>query len=157
MLASPNTWSCLPTAICNVLDIHIDALTNLIGHDGSDKPYPYPWDQCYAGFSMQECIDALDMIGYTVSCILVNPLLQPNVLCPAREVLCPYGCPKTRLKYYMDHNVGVLTGTLTESGVGHALAWTGGKVYDCRGKVTEHLVWDVLFNWFEPQAFYRIK
>lgn len=35
LLIQPNRWSCLPTAIAMVLDISIDEVIRIVGHDGS--------------------------------------------------------------------------------------------------------------------------
>ena len=156
MNINPNSWSCLPTAFSNVIDMPIGAFIDDIGHDGSTTPFDPPFEDVRRGFHVQECIEVLDRYGYTATRIEVKPMLAAHLTCNPIEVDMRE-CPVERLERHMAFSHGVIIGKLIKvANRGHAVAWMRGKCYDPRGV---GLVWeaqDLLYKYLDPWEFYMI-
>jgi hypothetical protein len=54
---NPNAWSCLPAAFASALEVPVNTILNLVGHDGSEITDPDLSDPlCRRGFHPQEMI-----------------------------------------------------------------------------------------------------
>lgn len=137
---NPNAWSCLPVSFAMVLDVSVEEIIKQIGHDGSEKPYPN--SEWRAGFHIQECIDVVFSMGYSVTMIEANPQLIPSLTWSGtpRVVQMPgWKSNEERLQDYLHYFDGVRCGYLKSTKVGHAVAWESlnKRVYDPRGKIYE--------------------
>lgn len=117
-------WSCLPVAVANSIGVPTSAIIDLIGHDGSDRPYPDIYGGYRRGFHVQECSLALIHLGYTVTQIERRPLLTP-------EASCPPIVAWEDDDFFFDllrHSTGFAIGTRAEKG--HAITNIKGRVVD---------------------------
>lgn len=127
----PTDWSCLPTAFAIVLDVPVEHLFNLIGHDGSELPeewkyLPHPYNR--RGFHIQELIYLIEFEFYkTVTPFEAKPvstnLNNVNIEMDLSEMLT----------LVLPNYSGVLTGQLARNGGYHALAWDQGVVINPSG------------------------
>jgi len=158
MNINPNKWSCLPTSICNVIGVPVGAFLKLLGHDGSDQPYP--GSNVRAGFHMQECIDVLDLLGWSVTQFDMEIKMQGWVGGPCRTVKCRFG-NEVRFRYHLARENGVIVGTMQDGDqdreIGHAVAWIKGKVYDPRGCGRVYEAQDLHLHRITPVTFYQMR
>lgn len=110
-MKQPNRWSCLPTAFAIAMDIPIQRMFDLIGHDGSEIVWPeLPEPLRRRAFHITECIATAYRLGYSVTEFEIKPLLAPddNHVLPIqiafnfREYLCTrrgvaYGYPRGKM------------------------------------------------------------
>lgn len=73
-----NKWSCLPTAFAMCMDIDVDELIKMIGHDGSEIVWPqYPDPYCRRSFHPQEIFYAAITLAYSIMEIQEQPIMSP--------------------------------------------------------------------------------
>lgn len=78
-IMQPNRWSCSVASAAMCMDICLNKLVGLIGHDGSEVVFPdLEPPTCYAGFSPQEIIDASMRCGYSVTSVETMPRCTPD-------------------------------------------------------------------------------
>lgn len=126
----PNKWSCLPTAFAMVLNLPVEDVILIIGHDGSDKLFgnqeePY----CRRSFHIQELIDVSLKHGYAVTEILPNSYLEVM-----DEVIDVQEFGADRMEDYLQNYSGVLIGREGRR-IPHAVAWDGVDILDPNGTV----------------------
>lgn len=157
MLVNPNGWSCLPTAICHVTYITLKDLFKAIGHDGSDRPYPPPYELARRGFHTQECVDALDKFGFSATPIEVNPMIMPCLGGPVIEVFEQH---MKRFHTILKESKGFICGSMVrgEQIIGHAVSNLHGQIIDPRSSRRNYyyLAQELQDNNFEPIVYYRV-
>ena len=146
---SPNKVSCLPTAFAMALGVNVNELIRLLGHDGTAIWWPEQIGAArHRGFHVQELIDFCMINEVAVTCIEGRPTAKPNGEASFREYT--FDCsPEARFKKYLDNNMGVLVGTVSD-GQGHAVAWDGEQIYCPAGIVLAE-------SDFEPREFYILQ
>lgn len=135
---SPNSWSCLPTAVAIAFDIDVDALIEELGHDGSKITHaglPEPMNR--QGFHPQELIEWCLQQNYGVTKIDMIPCAFPDPSEPVKifNVMGEKG--EDRFMRHMHDSWGWID-TRTNSGLGHAVAYRGYfdrvDIYDSNGQ-----------------------
>lgn len=127
---SPNSWSCLLTAFSIALQVPIENLINMIGHDGSEVTHaglPEPLNR--RGFHPQELIKVcleqnlsatyIEMIPLSVPKYSSNVYYQPRIF-------------DTGNWNWFRKNLFSTNGVIecrTAVGSGHAMAYEGQKIY----------------------------
>jgi hypothetical protein len=124
---NPNAWSCTLAAYAMALNLELDQLISKIGHDGSQILWPHlPDPMCRRGFHPQEFnLIARDM-GY-------HPCMWERVptFAPSEGVAPQYINENIRFwGLAISSQLGVIFGTVRDTGVGHAAATYNGSVYD---------------------------
>jgi len=126
----PNRWTCIPAAFATLLDMEIQTLLELVGHDGSeiifdDLGEPYK----RRAFLVQEFSLALWSLGYFVGDFLARPIAYTD---QDHWYELKYHNSDVVFKEIMFNSIGVILGkTQTENA--HATAWNGEKCYDSTG------------------------
>ena len=152
---SLNSWSCLPTSIATLLDIPVSRVIETIGHDGSAQYY-LPDCDFRVGFHTQECIDALESFGRAATPIEVDPQYQPADYLPPIHLRLN----ENRLLLHLHDNEGFITGfgMKDTSRIGHAVAWDGEYIYDCRSNTEGVYPFTrCLRNNFYPTCFWKVR
>jgi len=152
---NPNGWSCLPTSFAMALDISVELMVGLIGHDGSDRPYESK--NFRAGFHEQECIRVADSLGFTCTPFELVPTISPFPDgAEARPILYGPDVSANFIEFYTRTlgRQGVICGC-NLLGVGHAVAWTGTRILDPRDKTYQ--LRDTDMNDFLPRSFWDIR
>lgn len=127
----PNRWSCLPTAFGMLLDIPVDDIIKVLGHDGSDIIFDGHPEQ-RRGFHPQELVD-LCVCEYDMMCTIIEvfpSLQQPDggiILLKDGQLL------KKRYHDYLRRFECVIWGSI--NGNRHAVAWDRKSIYDPNGTI----------------------
>lgn len=125
-----NKWSCLPTAFAMALNLPVEDVILIIGHDGSDKLFPSQEEPyCRRSFHIQELIDVSLKHGYSVTEILLHSYLEVM-----DEIIDVQEFGKERMVDYLKNYTGVLIGR-QDNGTPHAVAWDGVDILDPNGTV----------------------
>lgn len=122
LLQQPNRWSCLITSWAMVLNVSVEDLCLLIGHDGSEILYPdIPEPQKRRSFHPAEFNRPALSSGFAVVPIELNPCW---VIPDSEDVekLEHLEGNKTNILSWMNKYDGVITGQ-TLKGKWHAVAW----------------------------------
>jgi hypothetical protein len=125
----PNKWSCLPSAFAMAIDISVETIIEVVGHDGSEIIYP-DLDEPYGrrSFHIQEMINVCMLNNTGVIPIQTNPVSYVDsehiYSVPAIDVM----------DYYTELYSGVMVG-LGLQGRPHAVAWDKKLVHDSNGLV----------------------
>ncbi len=122
-LKNPNTWSCLPTAFAIVLEVSLEAVLGIVGHDGSEITHAgLPEPLCRRGFHPQEMIKM---------CLKDNLSVTPVELYPQAVSKVSITNPKLFniggwdwFSENLFNSVGVVE-CRTAAGLGHAMAYEG--------------------------------
>lgn len=117
LLKQPSRVSCLPTAIAMVLDITSEEVMSWAGHSGDAVVFDK-----LVGFHPQEFIIPALMRGYVLVFVEVSPTGHKEYK----------NLNKEGLMKIMERNRCVLVG-YTRNGNPHAVAYSGGVVYDPEG------------------------
>jgi len=121
-LKTPNSWSCLPTAFAIALEVPLEAVLAIVGHDGSEERFKsLPDPQRRRGFHHQELVKMCVEDGMSVTPIELIPAIAPY-----GEPI-PYGDPEGELDWFFQNlrnSRGVLE-CRTSMGIGHAIAYNG--------------------------------
>jgi len=121
---NPNAWSCLPTAFANTLDLDLNAVLGLIGHDGSEITHaglPEPLNR--RGFHPQELIKLCLKGGFYVTRVELYPNAVATFKVPHTPKLYDIG-GMDWFKENLYNSYGVLE-CRTTAGVGHAMSYEG--------------------------------
>ncbi len=171
-MQTSNGWSCLPCSFAMVLDIPVKKFIEMIGHDGSAKPYEGYSDQI-AGFHEQECIEVLQQLGYACTPIEIIPQIMPVPGGPIRPVwFLPErltGDPEDvtllnwnwqRFICHLKGTRGVITGAKkridSDEMLGHAVAWDG-LIHDPQGKGFTYTIEEAHNYGFIPRGYWKIQ
>lgn len=150
-----NNWSCMPFALAMALDVPVEDIIRLVGHDGSHHPWPVPFQFVRAGFHIHEIIDVAFLYYRRLLCPFVR---EPTVTCDERcpEIPAKFVGTDTdaRWRWALRNNTGIMTGQMMDTGVGHAVAWDGQKIYDPRGYVYSYD--DRHHYLYEPDTFWLL-
>ena len=132
LITQPNLWSCSIAAAAMILDINIQTLIGIIGHDGSEIVFPKlqePGNR--RGFHIQEIIDCAIELGYFVTPIEILPYSTPD---GKNEFPINFSEGNShRLLKYVSKTKGILTGLGNKWY--HAMAWDGKNIYDPNGYI----------------------
>lgn len=160
-----NGWSCLPCAFAMVLDLTVEEFTELIGHDGSAEPYDALPGQ-KAGFHEQECVEAVQLLGYACTPIEIVPQMMPHPGGPIRPIWFP-GTESDReennwrrFKRHLINTYGVITGVKQRASggvIGHAVAWDGKHIYDSRGEGCIYSFEEAIDFDFTPRTYWKVQ
>lgn len=138
---SPNSWSCLPTAVATAFDMEVENLIEEMGHDGSKITHaglPEPMNR--QGFHPQEMIEWCLQQEYGVTQIDMIPCAfsDPSQGIKIFNVMGEKG--EDRFMRHMHDSYGWLD-TRTNSGLGHAVAYQGWsglvEIYGSDGQIYE--------------------
>lgn len=123
-LKTPNGWSCLPTAFAIALEVPLDAVLGIVGHDGSEITHAgLPEPLCRRGFHPQEMIKMCLEDGMSVTRVELYP-----------SAIASNGVPHSPKRFdiggweWFSENIFNSAGVLdcrTATGVGHAMAYLG--------------------------------
>ncbi len=124
-LKNPNAWSCLPTAFAIALQVDLDTVLGIVGHDGSEITHaglPEPLKR--RGFHLQEMIKMCLQDGMSVT---------PVELCP--QAIASNSTAFMTPKLFdigewdwFEKNLFTSSGVIdcrTAVGLGHAMAYEG--------------------------------
>lgn len=104
------------------IGISVKELIELIGHDGSAEVFPeLAPPMCYAGFDIQEIIDAALTLGWAVTPIEARPRVTPDG--PHVRDLFPEDKIVPRMLRYFDNYSGIVTGERLNRRWWHVVAW----------------------------------
>lgn len=118
------------------VDVPLDELLSLVGHDGGRIAFPeYEEPLCRQGVHVQECIEAIDQLGFSATPIELIPAARtpgPNW----GERLIQFGekFPLGNWARWNRHlltSQGVITGNARRCG--HAVAYDHGRIFDPDG------------------------
>jgi hypothetical protein len=117
-----------------VLNVSVHDFIRHIGHDGSEISWPsLPEPACRRGFHIQECIELVDRLGFTVTPFEMLPRHAPAFVVPALTIY--YGGSEQtafeRIAAIVKRGQGVITGH--NNTIGHAVAYDHGIIYDPNG------------------------
>jgi hypothetical protein len=126
---SPNAWSCLPTAFAIAIGCPVKNLIARLGHDGSDIQWPGLVEPlCRRGYHVQELVQLLWKLGYTVT-----PIESYSRMVPCHHQQQPLLIDNTlTFDHVVNSSRGVLTG---KTKFGHAVAYDHGTICDPRGLI----------------------
>lgn len=129
---NPNAWSCLPTAFANSLEVSVDAILAVIGHDGSEITHPgLPDPMRRRGFHPQEFIEMCFRDNLAVIQIDANPSavpIQQSGHVPGLFATIHGENHWERFERHMFNSEGVID-CRTRIGLGHALSYVGYNTY----------------------------
>jgi hypothetical protein len=129
LLRSPNGWSCLPASFAIAVEVPLQYLLSLIGHDGSDIAWPALREPLRRrSFHIQELIYAIRRLDFFVIPYEAIPQLQGG---PGVRPLT-IGVPFQDVLDYESRCV--LTGS-NPRGERHAVAWDGERCFDPAGEI----------------------
>lgn len=131
---NPNPWSCLPASFATVLEVQLEAILAIVGHDGSEITHVGLGEPlCRRGFHPQEMIKMCLEDGMAVSRIEIFPTSVPKIALTTSE-------PKqfdTGGWDWFTQNLFYSNGVIeccTAVGTGHAMAYQGKRshalIYD---------------------------
>jgi len=126
--------SCLLYSTAMILDIEPQHLIRCIGHDGQQVWWPENKHTSYKkrSFHIQEIIEVCLSFGHGLCPIEIDPCSAPGNDPGNYKRICEDG--EERFKRLINGKRGILIGK-TKSGMGHACAWDGEKVYDPNGYI----------------------
>lgn len=128
---NPNAWSCLPTAFANALELQLDAVIALLGHDGSEITHPgLPDPLCRRGFHPQEFVELCLRDNLAMIQIDSHPSAMPSQQGHS-PALFPTICEEDhweRFERHLFNSEGVID-CRTRVGIGHALSYVGHSDY----------------------------
>jgi hypothetical protein len=127
----PSAWSCFPTALAMCLDVPVQRMFDLLGHDGSEILWPeLPEPLRRRSFAFQEMIHLAYLHGYALCSF------QPTFYVRPTMEVGPYtlDAPPEYLADKLRKHQGVLTG-VASGGSRHAVAWDGQSILDPNGTI----------------------
>lgn len=146
------------------LDIPVGEFIKMIGHDGSEQPYEdLPGQK--AGFHEQECIEALQQLGYACTPIEIVPQMMPAPGGPIRPIWFPPiqfpTGPEGNWRRFIQHlkeTRGVITGAKKYKNkmIGHAVAWNN-VIYDPQGDGFIYAIEEAYNFSFTPRTYWKIQ
>jgi len=146
LIKQPNNYSCTLTAVAMLLNVTLEKLVKLVGHNGSEIIFPnLPDPLGRKGVHIQEIIDVLDDLGYSLIPIEFEPWQTPNGVDEHRIRL-----PDKRFYNHLIGNPGLIVGQAKKHW--HTVAWDGYLVYDPNGTI--YKFHDIKID---VQTFWKIK
>jgi hypothetical protein len=135
-----NTWSCLPSACAIIMDIPLEQLLQVIGHDGSEVVF----SSQHRGFHIQEIAYAARFFDYAIVQYDRYPLLSWN-----NE---GFEIPdwKEKFEQLLYSSQGVIAGIMKNTSRYHAVAWNGIDVINPSGRL-------ISLNDIEPLYYFTIQ
>lgn len=118
-------------------DVDITSLLSLIGHDGSEIIYSWVTEpNRRRGVHVQECIEALDHLGFSVTPIELLPASQSPIPDGADRLILfgerlAFAGNWERFNRHLFNSQGVITGLGFRCG--HAVAYDHGRIFDPDG------------------------
>jgi hypothetical protein len=104
------------------MDVPLETLISTIGHDGSAVVFPeLPVPMRYAGFDMQEIVDAALANGWSMTHVEARPRVTPDGS-HVRD-LFPEDKIQPRMMRYFDNYSGIAIGMRTSGQWWHSVAW----------------------------------
>lgn len=129
---SPNRWSCLASSFAMALDVPIDSLIKMVGHDGSEIVWPeLPEPTRRRGHHVQEMIYAAYCLGFSVTPFEAFPTSLGRAGTNSFTVPMILQAEE-RMPRIMKGAVGVVTGENPRRRP-HAVAWDGHTLFDPGG------------------------
>jgi hypothetical protein len=155
MNTNPNEWSCLPTAAANTIGQPVEEIIRLLGHDGSDLPYEGDYSDYRAGFHVDELIDVLDRLGWSVTPFQYAPCMVPQPEAPPRMI---FEDNDTRFFHHLKRSKGFIIGylKLDEEIIGHAVTNDNEKITDPRGRNSSYMAQDMHLFSFIPTVYFKV-
>lgn len=155
LITTKNSWSCMAAAAAMVTDTSVEHIAHMLGHDGSDHPWPHPYEHLHRGFHIHEIIDLLWIqFQQSMTPFVREPMCTPHMKCPEVPARSPYSADSSvRFIKALVHNQGIITGMIGE--LGHAVAWDGKEVFDPRGYRYYYHACDTYR--FVPDVFWCVK
>ena len=154
---TPNAWSCLAASFATVLDLSVEKIVDLVGHDGSEILWPdLNEPKKRQSFHIQEMIDVAAQYGYSVTPFEAIPRSRVKGQSSVWNVEMKDG-NAYRINRYLEHGRGVLTG-VNLNGKPHAVAWDGELIHDPAGQFKDG-VWQPYSyepHLFQLETFWRI-
>lgn len=125
-------WQCVITAFAMVLNVHVEDLIRLVGHDGSEIAFPdLPEPERRQGHNIYEMIRVAVNLGYAVTPIPLRPATTPANN-PAREIII--GTDEGNwndFSSHLQHSRGIIE---CSGPYGyHVIAYDHGRILDPRG------------------------
>ncbi len=124
---NPNNWACVAASFAMALDMPVERLIILAGHDGSQVIFGAGGR---SGFHPEEFFMLMGDAGFACMPFNVQPTRTDGY-----EIRNVYPCTaqeRRNVQTFMDGRVGVVTGT-NAKGRGHAMAWDGEYFFDPAG------------------------
>jgi len=135
LITGTNYWNCALAAAAMTMDVELDDLIELIGHDGSEIINPdYKDPANRKGFHMQEIISAAIELGFAVTPIEARPVQKVFEDDNQPYEVYTLGRAEKRFQNHLLQSKGILVG-LNPSGLYHAVAWDGEEIYDPVGRI----------------------
>lgn len=155
LITSDNSWSCMAAAAAMVSGTSVAYITHMLGHDGSDHPWPAPYEHLHRGFHIHEIIDLFWLqFQQSLTPFVRKPTCQPHPDAPEIPARLPYSRdPEEWFQHVLLWNWGIITGI--GKGLGHAVAWDGREVFDPRGYRYPYRL--CAEHNFDPDTFWCLK
>ena len=128
---------CMPCCAAMLLDMSLESVLDIIGHDGTEVLWPeYDDVRRYRGFCIAEIQDVFHARGRLLAQVYAYPSMAPAMDAKPHRVWGVDEC-KHRLDNYLCNHAAMLM-TETETGSLHAVAHSAeGLIYDpARGVLT---------------------
>lgn len=122
LIAQPNRWTCLPTAVAMATNSTLEQIFNFLGHDGSKIVRPElsePYGRI--GFHFREMADYCLHAGYQFTMLEKDPEFSPSGKPENKELL------SRNFNLILKRTVSVLCGHYPYN---HAVACDGRDIYD---------------------------
>lgn len=137
LIKQPNSWSCTVAAAAMVLDCEIKEIIDYVDHDGSEIILPnLKPPGCYKGFHIQEIIDVVLLMGYTMTPIEARPVQTPTGYHEFEiNKWGQFKSSEDRFHYHLTRENGLLIGKARE--YWHTVAWDSStwRVFDPQGRI----------------------
>ena len=122
---NPNAWSCLPAAFATALQVPIEAILAIVGHDGGEITHAGLGEPlCRRGFHPQEMIKMCLEDGMSVTRVELFPTSVPIISSAPYEPKQFNTGGWDWFKQNLFHSTGVID-CRTSVGTGHAMAYQG--------------------------------
>ena len=150
---NPNSWSCLPASVANVIGMAVEEFIDLIGHDGRTFPYGPPYHNKMRGFHTQECIKVLIDQGWAATPIEYRPSLIPA---EGQAGISVDSCSEMLFHDMLACSKGFICGEL--HCMGHAVANFKGTIVDPRNVFANKIytAHEMHTYNFEPLVYFRV-
>lgn len=138
----------MATSFAMALDVAVDYLMTVIGHDGSAIQFVgLPEPGCRRGHHIQECIEVCLRRGFSVTPVELFPAIRPTpqpLPPPGTSGSLTIHCDHpvmfgdtwngnwSRFVHHLETSRGVITGQ--GRATGHAVAYDHGRIYDPDGR-----------------------
>lgn len=128
---------CLVTSFAMALDLPVEEIIRLIGHDGSEHVFQRAEPMCRRGHHADECVFATIWLRHSATPVELFPAIGSTQILgmPDYEVPVLYGSLDGNWQRFT-HLIKSRTGVLEGSGFrcGHAVAFHKGRIFDPDGR-----------------------